>query len=720
MKQVLLKGGQAVVEEVPAPLVEPGTLLVQVSHSCISVGTEMTGLSGSGTPLWRKALKDPWKVKKALEMVATRGVKHTTSLVKGELNAGAPTGYSAAGTVIAVGAGVEDFDVGDRVACAGAQCAHHAEIIRVPANLSVPVPEDLGFAAASTVTLGAIAMQGVRRGVPTLGETFVVVGLGILGQLTVQLLKANGCRVIGCDLDASRIQAAEKTGMDHALAPDQDIDVARVARLTDGIGADGVIVTAASPDTGLLAKAFQMCRRKGRVVLVGDVPMQIDRADIYRNEIDFFISTSYGPGRYDQRYEEQGMDYPVAYVRWTENRNMSEYLRLMADGRVQVDDLIGEIHPVTDAPKAYAALRHAQPRPLTVLLEYPTNQAVASQHRVENPYAPPGKANDGRVRLALIGAGAFAKGMHLPNIQGLSDDLALHAVVSRTGANAKAVATQYEARYATTDYQQVLADDEVDAVLIATRHHLHAEMTLAALQAGKHVLVEKPLLLTEAELAEIEAFFANTKSSPVLLTGFNRRFSPHARRITELVRNRTNPLIANYRMNAGHIPSDHWVHGPEGGGRNIGEACHIYDLFTALTNAEVTRIQAHAIKPTTGHYRADDNFIAQIGFADGSLASLTYTALGAKEHPKERMEVYCDGRVLSLDDYRATRIEGTPKAEGTKSQLPDKGQRDELAAFADAALGRTDWPIPLWQQLQAMRIALTVESALTSSGRLAS
>jgi len=712
MKQVLIRQGQAVVEEVPAPLVEPGRVLVEVSHSCISVGTEMSGIASSGTPLWKRALKDPWKIRKALEMVAARGVKHTSSVIKGELDAGSATGYSAAGRVIAVGEGVEAYVPGDRVACAGAQCAHHAEYICVPENLVAPVPEQLGFPAACTVTLGAIAMQGVRRAEPTLGETFVVLGLGILGQLTCQLLKANGCRVIGLDMLEQRVETARQLGMEHGFSPEDGDAEVKILQLTDGFGADGVIVTAASGNERLLTEAMRFCRRKGRTVLVGDVPIDINRGDIYQKEIDFFISTSYGPGRYDQHYEEHGMDYPVAYVRWTENRNMAEYLRLLGEKQVQVDGLIEATYPLTEAGDAYTRLRAAERKPLMVLLEYPNKPADATPVvRTANPKPQTSDGKAGRIRLALIGAGGFAKGMHLPNIQSLSDVYQLQAVVSRSGHNAQAVARQYEAAYSTTDVEEVLADTDVDAVLIATRHHLHADLTLRALRAGKHVLVEKPLAMNDQELNAIEQFFAGVQQSPVLLTGFNRRFSLHMQGILELAARRNGPFMADYRMNAGHIPSGHWVHGAEGGGRNIGEACHIYDIFTAMAGCPVTRVEASSIQPTSGHYRRNDNFVATLNFEDGSLATLNYTALGHKEHPKERLELYCDGVVAELEDYRQTRFSGL-SSRGTQTTIQDKGQKEELNAFAAAVLGKAEWPIPLWQQLQAMRIAFDVEAAI--------
>lgn len=708
MKQVLVKQGQAVVETVPAPQVEAGTVLVRVESSCISIGTELSGLRSSGVPLWKRALKEPDKVARVLQMIATQGFNRTRTVVNGQLSAGAAIGYSAAGTVIAVGEGISDLTPGDRVACAGAQCAHHAEVIRVPRNLAVPVPEGIGMAEASTVTLGAIALQGVRRAQPTLGETFVVIGLGILGQLTVQLLKANGCRVIGVDLDRDRMQLAQSLGMDHGAIPDAGPDVDHVLRLTDGIGADGVIITAATPSDQVVSTAFKLCRRKGRVVLVGDVGLSLNRADFYQKELDFFISTSYGPGRYDPRYEEQGQDYPVAYVRWTENRNMAEYLHLVADGKVRVTPLIAATYPIERATEAYEALKSGADKPLMVLLEYPKVDADPVR-MVPNPFAAP--AGSGKIRIAVAGAGGFAKGMHLPNLQQLSDRFHLQAIMSRTGHNATATARQFGAGYATTDYEQLLADPELDALILATRHHLHAPMLLQALEAGKHVLVEKPLALTQGELDAIQAFYASRSGGPILLTGFNRRFSRFARRIHEIVQGRTNPMVLTYRMNAGYLPLDHWVHGSEGGGRNKGEACHLYDLFTYLTGSRVREVIARSIEPRTGHYSPLDNFVVTLTFEDGSVATLTYTALGSKDHPKEQLEVFVDGKVLVLDDYRKLSIVGAP-AKGIETKIISKGQQEELEEFARAIREGGEWPIPLWQQVQATEIALRVEEQL--------
>ena len=666
----------------------------------------MAGVRSSALPLWKRAMMHPDEVKQVMSMVAEQGIRRIHRMVRSKITSGTALGYSAAGTVMEVGDGVSDLHQGDRVACAGAQCAHHAEVIRVPRNLVTKIPENIDFARASTVTLGAIAMQGVRRMSPTMGEAFVVLGLGIIGQITVRLLKANGCRVIGVDLDQNRVRLAKEGGADAAFHPSNEDAVQHAFRLTDGYGADGVVVTAASSDDMLISQAFQMCRKKGRVVLVGDVGLNINREDIFKKELDFLISTSYGPGRYDPTYEEGGIDYPLPYVRWTENRNMSEYLRLVAGNQIQLAPLISKIVDIDQASQAYADLKTGN-QDLLVLLHYPDSKEVsATSRKVMNSSAASRRSE--ALRVALVGAGGFAKGMHLPNMESLPDRFHLHAVMSRTGHNAQATAKQFGAEYATTDISQIIGDPEVDVLLIATRHNLHAAMVLEGLRAGKHVIVEKPLALTQKEVDDIQAFYQQNPTGPVLMTGFNRRFSPHVKRMREIIVERSSPMIINYRMNAGHIPLDNWVHGEEGGGRNLGEACHIYDLFTYLTGARAEAVSSHAIRPATGHYGSTDNFVATMRFADGSIATLTYTALGSKAYPKERMEVYVDGKVLILDDYRTLDIVGTSQ-KGVKTRMIDKGQKQELVEFANCILNGTEWPIPLWQQIQATEIALRVE-----------
>lgn len=712
MKQVLIKQGQVVVEDIPAPQVEPGTVLVRVKFSSISAGTEMSGIKSASQPLWKRALKNPKAVKSTMEMAATRGLTHTRNVIQGKLAEGNPTGYSASGIVLEVGDGIDNIQPGDRVACAGAQCAHHAEIIRVPKNLTTLLPKDLSLPVASTVTLGTIALQGVRRAQPTLGETFTVIGLGILGQLTTQMLKANGCRVIGADLDVSRIELAKSLGMDFPLPHDENGNLDHILRLTNGEGVDGVIITAASASDEVISNAFKMCRKKGRVVLVGDVGLHIKREDIFPKELDFFISTSYGPGRYDPQYEEQGVDYPIGYVRWTENRNMMEYLNLISKGKIDVEPLIHSSFEISQAATAYEILKKDKEKPMIVLLSYPESQEDIIPNRVvPNPSA---QASDSdKIHIALAGAGGFVKGMHIPNLQSLSRHYQIHAVASHTGSNASNTSKQVGAQYSTTDYQEILNDPKVNAILIGTRHDQHAAMVIEALQAGKHVLVEKPLTLTRDELETIRNFYDTRQQGPVLLTGFNRRFSPFAQRAKELLANRTNPMILNYRMNAGHIPLSHWVHTEEGGGRNLGEACHIYDLFTFFTDSKRVSVQAQSLTPKTDHYSSRDNFVATVGFEDGSVATLTYTALGSNEFPKEQMEIFSDGKVLVLDDYKQLRVHGS-NSKGVTSKLTDKGHKRELEVFADTLKKGGEWPIPLWQQLQATEIALMVEDLLNT------
>jgi predicted dehydrogenase/threonine dehydrogenase-like Zn-dependent dehydrogenase len=707
MRQVLVRNGTVVVEDVPSPGPPPGGVVVRTSFSCISAGTELSGLELSELPLYRRAMRQPHHARRAMESARDQGLVRTYRQISARLASGVPTGYSAAGVVTAVGEQVEEFAIGDRVACAGAGVASHAEVLAVPVNLAARVPAGVGLEDACTATLGAIALQGVRRAAPSLGETVGVIGLGLIGQLTAQLLRAAGCRVLGLDVDSTRVELARDTGIEWGVTA-ADAFVERGLAVTDGHGLDAVVIAAASSSSDIVSTAFRACRRKGRVVVVGDVGLDLKRHQLYEKELDLLVSTSYGPGRYDPVYEEEGVDYPLPFVRWTVKRNLEEYLRLLAGGRVRLDTLPRVAYDVEQAPEAFEELRRDGERPLLVVFSYPQHEEAArartmALRRVE--------ARPGRIRVGVIGAGAFATDVHLPNLRSLGDRYVVQAVASRTGATAKAAAARAGAAYATTDVEALLADDEVDLVLIATRHDLHARLALEALQAGKHVLVEKPLALREDELAALEAFYAD-RQDPLLLTGFNRRFSPAVVRAHELLADRTGPIVVDYRMNAGAVPPTHWVHGPEGGGRNLGEACHIYDLFLALTGAAPASVRASAIGTTSEQLlRRDDNFAATVTHVDGSICTLVYTALGARSHPKERMEIFVDGSVLSLDDYRRLTVAGR-RARGWRSRHVEKGHRQELEALADALRGGGPWPISLEEQLAATRLALRVEQEL--------
>jgi predicted dehydrogenase/threonine dehydrogenase-like Zn-dependent dehydrogenase len=708
MKQVLVSRGDIQIADVPTPNVGPSNVLVRVQWSCISAGTEIAGVRLSALPLYRRALKQPEHVRKVLELMRDHGVKRTWDRIAGKLGTGTPLGYAASGRVIAIGRDVDGFRVGDLVACAGAGIANHAEVIDVPVNLAVHVPPALGLDIASTATLGAIALQGVRRAEPMLGETFVVVGLGILGQLAIQLLKANGCTVIAADVEPERIAAARASGAAAALDSEHEDYVAQVLRITEGHGADGVLVTAASSSDGIISEAFNVCRKKGRVVLVGDVGLNLRRSDLYEKELDFRVSTSYGPGRYDPNFEEGGRDYPIAYVRWTETRNMQAYLALAVSGAISLKHLSEQRFDIADAEKAYATLRGEGPKPLLVLLRYPDVSITALQRKVVVRVPA---LSAGRINTAVIGAGNFALGTHLPNLKQLKDKFAIHCVMSRTGLSARAAVLQWQGSYATTDFEAVLEDRDVELVIIATRHHLHADLALRALRAGKHVLLEKPLAINSGELDSLKDHFSSGADGPVLMTGFNRRFSPGIRRIAEILASRTAPMIINYRMNAGYLAADHWLHGQEGGGRNIGEACHIYDLFGYLTGAPAISITARGITSNGKQWRSNDNFVATIGYADGSVCSLTYAALGDKAYAKERMDIFCDGKVLFFDNYKKLEVYGGTNR-GWNSMTQEKGQLEELIALAACLREGRPWPIPLQEQFETTRISFEVEKLL--------
>lgn len=709
MKQVIIKRGKAFAEEVPAPEVHENTVLIKVYYSCISIGTEISSIESSGESLLKKALRQPEKIQKIIRNVKSEGLSRTIQEVRGKIEESIPTGYSAAGKVLEVGSNIKDIKVNDNVACAGYGSAYHAEYIEVPRNLLAKKPEEVGFDEASTVTLGAIAMQGVRRANLKLGEYVAVIGLGVLGQITVQLLKANGCRVIGVDLDERRIQKALELDLDLGVNPKKE-DVVKIAtNFSDGFGVDKVIITAATHSKKPLAQAFQMSRKKGRVVLVGVVGMEIDREDMYKKELDFVISTSYGPGRYDESYEQKGISYPYSYVRWTETRNMEEYLKLIAEKRIDVKPLIEKTYKIEDAFIAYEELNKREDKPLIVLFKYDQEKKSRMKRKVEIK-AKLTKKNS-RINVAVAGAGEFAKGMHLPNLLKLKTYYNLCAVMSKSGINAKLTAQKFGADYSTTDYKQVLGDKNIDTVLIAAKHNVHAEMAVEALRADKAVFLEKPMALHKEELNKLIDAINETKKP--FMVGFNRRFSRYAREVKKHISDRIDPMIINYQMNAGYAPIDSWVYTEEGGGRIIGEACHIFDLFNYFTEAEVESISVDNITPKTKHFKAQDNAIITLKYKDGSVCSLIYTALGNNLYPKEYCHIYFDGKIIIIDDYKKLLGYGL-KLKEIKSIESDKGQYEELIEYAKYLRGEIQPPIPLWQLVQATEISFRAEKELFS------
>ncbi|HHJ10531.1 MAG TPA: oxidoreductase, partial [Bacteroidetes bacterium] len=709
MKQALVKKGIVYSEEVPAPVVSDGFVLIKVVNSCISAGTEMAGVLSSGTPLIKRILKQPEKITKAINLIRSEGFDKAYKQISGEMEAGKPTGYSVSGIVIGTGKNVEEFQPGDQVAAGGGGYAHHAEYVEVPKNLVVKMPEKLEFKDASTVALGAIAMHGIHRANLTLGEFCVVFGTGILGLLTVQMLAASGIRVIAIDLDPDRLKIAEKTGAEFIINANEEDPVKVVLNITNGYGTDAVIFTASTSSNTPLSQSFQMTRKKGKVILVGVSGMEIKRQDIYQKEIDFLISTSYGPGRYDRNYELKGIDYPYHFVRWTERRNFSEYLRLLQKRTIDLSPLISKVFSVENITKAFQSLENDSPKPLMVILDYgkPDNDFLRkSQHPQRVIHFHHKTVKNNIVRVAIVGTGSFATHMHLPNLFSLKNKFLIRAVVDNKGHKAKAVAEQYGAHYATTDFNEVLNDAETDLVLICTRHDNHGALTLQALQYGKHVFVEKPLATKTDEVEAIEQFYNNPeKDKPLLMVGFNRRFSRYAREIKKYTDKRINPLFIHYRMNAGYIPADHWVH--ENGGRIVGEACHIIDLMSFFTGSPVTTLHVETLSPTTGKYQSSDNKSIILKYQDGSVATIEYFAVGSRELPKEYMEIHYDEKSIIMEDYKSLKGYGS-KITSLKTAHSEKGHLEELERLHKVLIGETNnWPIPLEEILQTSYITLT-------------
>jgi len=706
MKQALIKKGQIQVAEVPAPIVSEGSLLIKVVNSCISAGTEMSGIQNSGKSLIRKALEQPENIKKALHMARAEGIASTISKIKNKTENPSPTGYSLSGVVIGTGKDCTKFKTGDYVAAAGAGIANHAEYVDVPENLAVKMPDGLDFVKASTVTLGAIAMQSVRRTDLRTGEFCVVFGTGILGLLSVQILRHSGIRVISVDIDEKRLELSCKYGAETGINALKGNPVKTVENFTGGYGADAVLFTAATKKSEPLSQCFNMCRKKGRVILVGVSGMEINRQDMYEKELDFLISTSYGPGRYDKNYEHKGCDYPYAYVRWTETRNMAEYLRLLNSGSVNLEDMLNKIYPIEKADEAFSSLENTADKPLMVILDYgkPEPEKLENYRLHERKLAiAPYKKKNGIISTALIGAGNFATGVHLPSLEKLKDTYELTAIADKAGHKAKSLGQQYNAHYVTTNHQDILADKNIDLVMLCTQHDTHAGLALESLKAGKNVFVEKPLATNKEELQPIKDFYYKdtAENKPLIMVGFNRRFSPYAQEIKKHTDTRINPLFIHYRMNAGCLPADHWVYGC--GGRIIGEACHIIDLATYLTDAEIISAGCESLSPKTEKFKEEDNKSVILKYSDGSMATIEYFAVGSEQFPKEYMEVHFDGKTIILNDYKSLKGYGVNIKEITTSKA-EKGHKEELEALANTLKTGGEWPISLHQLLQTTEI----------------
>ena len=663
MKQIIqdLKSGATVLEEVPVPQVKAGYVLVQTTRTLISLGTERMLVEFGKANLIDKARQQPDRVKQVLDKMKTDGIQPTLEAVFNKLGQPLPLGYCNVGRVVAVGRGVTEFKVGDRVASNG----NHAEFVCVPQNLTAKIPDTVSDEEAAFTVIGSIGLQGIRNLNPQLGETIVVVGLGLIGLVVAQLLKANGCHVIGTDFDQQKVDLANQFGV-TAINPGKGTDPVKfVLEQTQGVGADGVIITASAKSDEVIHQCCEMSRKRGRIVLVGVIGLNMRRDDFYKKELTFQVSCSYGAGRYDEEYENTGHDYPLAYVRWTEKRNFQTILQAIATGALDVKTLITERVPLDDYETIYGDMRKRGS--IASILEYPEVQHISRVVQVE------GKTfRAGTGKIGIIGAGNYTSSMVVPCLQKVGAQIKY--IASAGGLNAKVLAKKAGAECATSDYTEILRDPEVSLVIVTTRHNLHARMVREVLEAGKSVFVEKPLCLHVEELNDITAAYQSAPEGTTLTVGFNRRFSPFAEKLHALAGEGPKNIVAT--MNAGFIPADVWVHDLEvGGGRIVGEACHFIDLCSYLAGSEVVSVCMNALGPNP--QENTDNASLLLRYANGSNAVINYFANGSKSYAKERIEVFSQERVFVLDNWRkltAYGVKGFLKMKGTM----DKGQKTQF------------------------------------------
>jgi predicted dehydrogenase/threonine dehydrogenase-like Zn-dependent dehydrogenase len=704
MKQVLqrLDSGLTELIDVPVPGVSGHYLLVETKATLVSAGTERMLVEFGRSNLIQKARSQPDKVIQLVDKIRTDGLSPTVQAVRAKLGEPIPLGYCQAGIVVSAGANVKSCDVGSRVVTNGP----HAEYVRVPQTLAARIPDNVSFEAAAFAPVAAIALQGIRIAAPTLGETVVVIGLGLIGLLAVQLLRANGCRVIGIDQDHTRLSLAESFGATAIDSEASDV-VMRVEALTGGVGADAVLLTLASKSDEPIHQAAAMSRKRGRLVLVGVTGLNLVRDDFFKKELSFSVSCSYGPGRYDPTYEEQGRDYPLPYVRWTEQRNFEAVLELMKSATINPLPLITHRFAIAEVADAYEVIAGKE-RSLGVVLTYPDHGGVApdlSYRTIQNPSRP--ILNATTPSIGVIGAGNYATRTLLPILSKMG--VRLHTIASSTGTSGAIAAKAFGFENVTTDAQSVYTNSEIDSIIILTRHDSHAELTRLALEAGKHVFVEKPLALHESELEIIRATAVEQRA--LLMVGFNRRFAPLTREAQKHLRGRAGPATIVATINAGAIPADHWTQDAMvGGGRIVGEACHWIDLTRALIGSAITDVQVMAAHDAVGG-SIDDIAHIMVRFADGSTAAVHYLANGSRKFPKERIECFFDGKTIVIDNWRRLRRFGVKTRRLQLAGTMDKGHRAALEAWKAAVTGQAEEPIPLDEILEVSRWSIRAADA---------
>jgi len=720
MKQLIqsYKTGEMKLEEVPVPQVLPGMVLVRTKTSVISAGTEKMLVELARRSILGKARSRPDLVRKVISTAKKEGLVNTLRKVQSKLENPIPLGYSIAGIVESVGEGIDNFRVGDFVACGGAGYANHAEYNVIPKNLCVRIPgelfeakKDAAFEESAFTTIGAIALQGVRQANLTLGERVCVIGLGLIGQLTVQLCKANGCKVLGADIDEERIKLAIQLGADNAVHTN-NLEEA-VKAFTHGMGIDAVIITASARDSQLVSMAGEISRQKGRVVIVGFVGMDIPRDIYYKKELDIRLSMSYGPGRYDVEYEERGHDYPVAYVRWTEQRNMQAFLELLAAQKISVFPLISHRFHFEEILKAYDLILKGSESYMGVVLEYANTPPVRRTIFLNKDRTV---ASD-EIVLGVIGAGNFAKSILLPRFT-RRQKVTLQSITSARGISAKAAAEQFGFRECTGSAEEIIKNYFINTVIIATRHNTHGKLVQQAISAGKHVFVEKPLCITKSELEKIiqayNTFDGKPDKRPILFVGFNRRFSPFVRGIKTVLQERSTPMMATYQINAGFIPKDSWIQHPaEGGGRIIGEVCHFVDTLRFLVGSAVQTVQAACIRGDMTTHVNRDSLSIILTYEDGSVCSIIYHTLGNPEYPKERLEIAADGKLIILTDYCSLEIYSNKRKRIKGKQ--QKGFDEEIDAFIKAIIGGDSSPIPFGEIVETTEVTFAIHECLNNA-----
>ncbi len=722
MKQLLqqVSGGEVEVVDVPAPQLLPGCVLVRTAASLVSVGTERASSEFARKNLFQKARTRPDLVREVWNKVRRDGLASAVAAVRSRMDQPSAPGYSSAGTVVAVGEGVTDIRPGDRVACAGAGHAVHAEFACVPRLLLARILSDsnVSFEHAAATTVGAVALHGVRTADVKLGDVVGVIGLGLLGQLTVQILKAAGCHVVGMDIDPGRVSLALRLGADGGGSSSAAFSDA-CTQHSGGRGMDAVLITAQTPSNEPVNLAAEVSRDRAVIGAVGTVGMALDRRTFYEKELDFRVSRSYGPGRYDAAFEQKGVDYPIGYVRWTETRNMEAFLQLLADGKVDVGALITHKFPIAEAGLAYDLIAGKSEEPvLGVLISYPELAEETRRFTVASKNKPAALAAAESISIGMLGAGSFATSTLLPTIKRVGG-VNLTGVCAANGSHAHYSAKKFGFQYAATDEDSLIADVAINTVVVATRHHLHARQVLAALKSGKHVFCEKPLCLNEGELREIVEVVEDKQSdakSSLLMVGFNRRFAPLAVRFKSFLSEIREPLALHYRVNAGFIPADHWLNDPEqGGGRVIGEVCHFVDFLSFLVGAAPVEVHAQSLA-NPGKY-SNDNVICSLRYADGSQGTISYLANGDKSYSKERIEVFGGGAVAVLEDFRRLELVDKGRKQVFRSLLrQDKGHRGEWEAFVAALRDGGESPIPLAEIATTMLATFALEKS-QSSGR---